>query len=165
MPREAARIVPWPPDMLKIKNAVECENAEIISKSPGVKTLRQQMHEGYSEKWSKGAHLFIEAQKPGDFVEMSIPVKSSEPQKLTLYATKGPEYGVIQFAVNGKKIEETHKMFSDKLISQPIELGVVEPIEGKIKLRAEILTANTLSRGSGIFCGLDCVVLTPEAKD
>ncbi len=165
MPEQAARPVPWPPGMLRIKGAIECEKIEISDKTEAVTTVRQQMFEGFTGKWSEGAHLFIEGGKAGDFVELSIPVKSAGPWKLTVYATKGPEYGIIRFAVDGKIIDKTRAMFSEKLVpAEPIELGVFEAVDDILKLRVEIAGPNTQSRGSGIFCGLDCVVLTAEAN-
>ena len=47
------------------------------------------------------------------------------------------------------------------LPSGPIELGVFEPKDGKLTLRAEVVGSNTNAVGTRTFFGLDAVVLGP----
>ena len=44
---------------------------------------------------------------------------------------------------------------------EEIELGVFEPLGGKITLRAEVIGGNPRSEGTKSYFGLDCVIVTP----
>jgi len=115
----------------------------------------------YGFAWgSGGAHLFVLAAKPGDFVEFLIAEGINGPHRITLHATKSFDYGLLQFSVNGKVVSEPFDGFSGQ--PQPsgaIDLGVCEPAEGRLVLRVEVAGHNPASKGH--LFGLDCAVLSP----
>jgi hypothetical protein len=162
---EAAKPIPQPPPRpapFKIANALECEAMEILATSAETTVTPQDMESFGGGKWSGESQLWIQAKKPGDFAELRFPAPAG-PQKVTLYASKSWDYGIVQFSINGKKAGAPIDLFSGQHAvctpSGPIELGVFEPRDGKLTLRAEVVGANPKAEGAKSFFGLDCVVL------
>ena len=56
-------------------------------------------------QWSGGHQLFVQATKVGDYVEVDVPAGDNQPHRLTLYATKSYDYGILHFTVNGQKVD------------------------------------------------------------
>ncbi len=174
-PEDAARPIPQPPPLppppppFKIEGAIECEGLTVTAQTPGITVGPQDMSEFDGRAWSGDSHLWVQARKPGDFVELSVPTgagpEGKTPVKVTLYATKSWDYGIVKFSVNGKEAGKPIDLFSGErgkcLPSGPIELGVFTPVGGKLTLRAEVAGGNERALGTRSFVGLDCVVLTP----
>ncbi len=175
-PDEAKAPIPQPPPLpkpLAIPNAIECETMTVSAKSDGVIAAAQDMEGFARQTWSGGAHLWIQAHKPGDFVELTIPVEASKPpgpHRLTLYATKSWDYATVRFTINGKlagpNSGEPIDLYSGQhgkpLSTGPIELGTFTPTpNGTLLLRAEITGANPKSEPPKTYFGLDCIVATP----
>ena len=77
-----------------------------------------------------------------------------------LHATRARDYGIIRFTVNGAPAGKDFDGFSERPApAGPIDLGVFEPRDGAILLRAEVIGTNPASTGAKYFFGLDCVVL------
>jgi hypothetical protein len=151
--REAKR----PP--FRIAGALECESLKIQAHSPGVLTEAQAL-QGLGAGWSAATHLFVRAQKAGDFVELVIPAKEAGAKKIVLHATRAPDYGTLRFSVNGKAITPIFDGYAPKPApTGPINLGVHEPTDGQFILRAEVAGTNPASTGPRYYFGLDAVVL------
>jgi D-arabinan exo alpha-(1,3)/(1,5)-arabinofuranosidase (non-reducing end) len=149
-PEEATKPIPQPPPPFKISGAIECEAMEVASKSDAIHVGPQGM-EGFAHaKWSGESHLWVQATKPGDFVELRFPAEG--PRKVTLHATKSWDYGIVQFSINGKKAGEPVDLCSGEknkcAPTGPIDLGVFEPKDGKMTLRAEVVGANPKAEGT-----------------
>ncbi len=98
-------------------------------------------------------------QRAGDFIELRIPAK--EKRKLTLYATKSWDYGILRFSVNGQPAGKDFDAWAERpKPSGPVTLGVFEPKNGAFILRVEVVGANPKSKNSKSFFGLDAVTLT-----
>ena len=145
----------------------------VSAKSEGVIAAPQDM-EGFARRtWSGGEHLWVQAHKPGDWVELTIPIESSKPpgeQKLTLYATRSWDYATVRFTINGKPagpnegapIDLYSGQHGKALATGPIDLGTFIPSpDGTFLLRAEVIGGNLKSEGNKSFFGLDCIVVTP----
>jgi hypothetical protein len=138
---------------------------EIAAKSPGATAVTQDMETFARGKWSGESQLWFQGAKPGDFVELRFPVDTPGPRKVTLYATRSWDYGIVRFSINGKETGKDLDLSSgqDKvcLPTGPIELGTFEPQSGKLTLRAEVIGKNPAQENAKPFFGLDCVVLKP----
>ena len=67
---------------------------------------------------------------------------------------------MLRFAVNGHSVEAPFDGYAEKPTpTGPINLGVHEPKDGKLILRAEVVGTNPASTGSRSFFGLDAVLL------
>ncbi len=154
---EAARPIPTIPPPYQIAGATECEKLRVIAKSPKVATEVQSgvLSEG---EWSDDAQLFVRGNQAGDYIELQFPAKESGGRKLTLYATKSWDYGILRFSVNGRPAGKDYDAYSPRVIlSGPIELGVFEPQDGKFMLRVEVVGANPESKNSKSYFGLDAI--------
>lgn len=154
-PDEATRPLREPPGPFRIAGAIECETMPIVAQTPGISVGPQTLRGG----WSAETHLWIRGKQPGDFVELRIP--ATEKRKLTLYATKSWDYGILRFTVNGKPAGKDFDAWAEKPTpSGPIPLGVFEPQNGAFVLRVEVVGANPQSKGTKSYFGLDAVRLT-----
>lgn len=157
-------VVPTPlPAPFKVEGALECEDLKVLSASSGTPFGPQG---GFGPKlWSGGAQLWVQGKQAGDFVEIAVPAAATGPQKLTLYATKSWDYGIVRFTVNGMPAGPDVDLFNDKardvVNTGPIELGTFEPKDGRFVLRAEVVGGNARSEGSKSLFGLDCITLSP----
>ncbi len=165
-PEEAAKPIPQPPPLpppFKIEGAVECEGLGIAARSPETPAGAQDMKGFGRETWSGDAHLWVQARKPGDFVEVVVPASGAGPQRLTLYATRSWDYGIVRVSVNGKQAGSDLDLYSgarDKcLATGPIDLGTHPPVNGAYRLRVEVVGANAAATGTRAFFGLDCLTL------
>ena len=164
-PLEAARLIPQPlplPKPMKIEGAIECETLAGVVASPGVTVVPQG---GFGPKlWSEDQQLWIQARKPGDSVEFSIPAPDAGLATITIYGTRSWDYGIVRFTVNGKPAGEDVDFYNtagrDVAATGPIVLGVFEPVAGKFTIRAEVMGGNPKSEGTRSFFGLDCLTLT-----
>jgi hypothetical protein len=148
-----------PPALFKIKNALECETMPVVAQSPGLRVGTQDagLQEG---QWSGGQQLFVQATRVGDFIELAVPISGAQPRKVTIYGTRSWDYGILRFSVNGQPAGKDYDAYAAQAVaSGPIELGTLEPVEGKLTLRVEVVGVNPASRGAHYFFGLDCVVL------
>jgi len=147
--------------VMKIRDAIECEEMKVLANSDGLARSTQAGALIGDGQWSNDTQLFIQAKKPGDFLELLVTDKAAGPRKVTLYATKSYDYGILRFAVNGKRAEKDFDGYNAQpVLSGPIALGVFEPKDGQFVLRVEVVGTNPASRGPKYYFGLDAVVLS-----
>jgi len=167
-PREAALPVPTLADaqaqalaaMPHKRGASECEALKILNKSDNLRITSQDMSPWGAEKWSGGHQLTVFARKIGDFVELEVPVPDAKAQQIVLHATQAPDYGIVEFTVNGQPVAATLDGYAPKVQpAAPVRFGVFTPENSKFILRAEVTGANSQSVGAKYLFGLDCVIL------
>ena len=159
LPPLAERLREAQPARPKTAGAIECETMEVAAKSEGLSAGPQDLSV-YRGAWSDASQLFVQAKRPGDFIELKVPAREPGPWKVVLHATRAPDYGVVRVKVNGEALAEDLDLYAAKAVpSGPIDLGVHRPREGAISLRFEVVGANPASVGAKHFFGLDCVVL------
>ena len=154
LPEEAAAPIPVGAPT-GIAGALECERMEVVAKSAGVAAERQDD----VLDWSGGAQLLVKANKPGDFLELLVAQGVRGPRKLTLHATTSYDFGILRLSVNGKPAGRDVDFYSKaSKLGGPLELGVFEPKDGRLVLRAEVVGGNPAATGTRAFFGLDCIV-------
>jgi hypothetical protein len=161
LPQEAARpVAAIVSDTPIVPGAIECETLPIAHKSGDLYTALQTMNE-FDGHWSRGVQLLAKATKIGDSLDLRIGDKLSGSYKVTLYATKAPDYGILQLAVNGQNAAHDFDGYCPTVTpSGPIELGEFVAKDGTLLLHAQVVGANRLSRGARFFFGLDCIVVS-----
>src|SRR5205085_7110075 len=94
-PEEAAKTLPKPtplPPPFSIAHAIECESMKVLSSTPAILVIPQDMREFGQRKWSGEGQLWVQGKDVGSFVELEIPTGAGDdgkkPVKATLYATK-----------------------------------------------------------------------------
>ncbi|MGE3107459.1 MAG: glycoside hydrolase family 172 protein [Phycisphaerales bacterium] len=157
--RALVKAPPLPPP-LKVAGAIECETLPVTGKTEGIVVGAQG---GFGpDLWSGAQQLWVQARQIGDFVEITAPAAAKS--RVLLYATRSWDYGIVRVSVNGARAGEDLDLCSGKrevLATGPIELGVFEPRDGALVIRAEVVGSNPKSEKPGTFFGLDCIVLEP----
>jgi len=153
---------PLPPPF-SVPGAIEAESLSVADKSEGLGVVPQ---DGFGPKlWSRQHQLWVQGRKPGDFVELTVPVPAElrgKEIKVTLYATKSWDYGIIRFSLDGKPAGPDIDLFNTKehaVAVTPLSLGAVTPTGDSFVLRAEVVGGNPKAEGNKSYFGLDCIVL------
>jgi len=158
-PLTQAELVRIFPDRQRLPGAIECEDM-MRTTTAGIDARQQESYKwNPKQKYSNGDILLIDAHRPGDYVELKIPVADAKPRKCVVYAAREPAFGSIRFEVNGKRVEgEYDEAAEGGGVSTPIDLGMHEAVGGMLTLRAVVVkAARTAPAGAAPF-GLDCVV-------
>jgi hypothetical protein len=120
----------------------EAETLQIINKASSCRTSRQRMTSWGENRWSRGAQLFCDCDKDG-FVELKLPAPTGR-YRITLLATRAPDYGKIRVGPNGSVIDAYSPRVEP---SGPIDLGVTTFVAGQASLRFEVMDKNDASAG------------------
>lgn len=154
------RVGYWQPlQTLTVKGALEGERLRIISKTGG--NPQEQGLTEFPGQWSNDAHLWWIAARPGDKLELAVPVTKDGSYKLGMQLTKAPDYGVVQLSLDGKTLGKPVDLFHSSVIPTGLlDFGAHRLSAGDHTLAVEIVGANEKAIKSYMF-GLDYVTLTP----
>ena len=146
-------------ETFKIKDALEGEKLKLLGKTGG--EIQEQDMTGFDGAWSNDAHLWWIGAKPGDKLDLALPVKANGKYRLSVQMTKAPDYGIVQLYLDGQKLGQPIDLYR-KVVrpSDVLALGEHELTAGEHKLTAEIVGANTKAKNSYLV-GLDYVKLDP----
>ena len=144
----------------KVKGALEGESLNVLSKTGG--NAAEQDMSGFEGDWSGGAHLWWTGAKPGDKLELALPVAKAGRYQLTAQLTKAIDYGIVQLSLDGQPLGKPIDLFHDGVIATgALDFGSHELSAGVHKLGIEIVGANAKAVKSYMF-GLDYVKLTAK---
>ena len=154
------RVGYWTPvEAFRVKGAIEGEKLKILSKTGG-ETQEQDMT-GFMGTWSNDAHLWWISAKPGDKLELALPVKSAGKYRLGMQLTKAPDYGIVQLYLDRQKLGNPIDLYRKAVgPTAVLALGEHDLSAGEHKLTVEIVGANEQAIKSYMF-GLDYVKLDP----
>ncbi len=154
----------------KVKGALEGEELKILSKTGG-NTQVQDMS-GYGDPWSNEAHLWWTDAKPGNTLELAVPVAKAGNYRVKMQLTKAIDYGIVQLYLDGNKLGNPIDLFNDGVVPTGVlDMGTCDLSQGRHVLKVEIVGANEKAVKSYMF-GLDYVKLestttsmeTPDAQ-
>jgi hypothetical protein len=92
----------WGPiKIFKMKGALEGENLKVLSKTGG--TVSRQDLSGFGVDWSSEAHMWWIDAKPGDTLEIAVPVEKGGTYRIKTQLTKAIDYGIHQLYLDGKR--------------------------------------------------------------
>lgn len=153
----------WTPiETFKIKGAIEGEALPILSKTGG-NTTTQDMS-GWGEVWSNEAQLWWTEGKPGNTLELGLPVEKAGTYRLLVQLTKAIDYGIVQLSLDDKQLGDPIDLYNDGVVATgPVDLGTHELSQGRHVLKVEIVGANEKAVKSHMF-GLDYVKLESTAS-
>jgi hypothetical protein len=148
----------WTPvESVKIKGAIEGESLKILSKTGG--NPQEQDLTGFPGQWSNDAHLWWIDAKPGDKLELALPISSAGKYQLNMQLTKAPDYGIVQLYLDGQKLGQRLDLYHASVIpTGALPMGARELTAGEHQLTVEIVGANEKAIKSYMF-GLDYVKL------
>ena len=155
------RVGYWTPvETYKVKDAIEGEKLKILSKTGGNPQVQDLT--GFPGQWSNDAHLWWIDAKPGDRLDLAVPIMEDAKYKISLQLTKAPDYGIVQLFLDGEKLGGPIDLYHASVVpSGPLVMGAFKLATGDHKLGVEILGANEKAIKSYMF-GLDYVKLEPE---
>jgi hypothetical protein len=108
--------------------------------------------------WKNNDQLWWTNARPGDLLEVAVPVKKSGTYEVSVVLTKARDYGVVQLYLGGKKAGEAIDLYNPEVIpTEPISLGTHNLTEGEVTLGIKITGANEKAIKSYMF-GLDYVI-------
>jgi hypothetical protein len=150
----------WAPiQAFTIKGAIEGEKLKILGQHPG-QTQEQDMT-GFNGQWSNDAHLWWTQAKPGDRLDLALPVLKGGKYNLTLQLTKARDYGIVELFLDGQKLGGEIDLYSPNVVATgPLALGAHELAAGDHKLTIAIHGANQKAL-KAYMVGLDYVKLDP----
>lgn len=153
----------WTPvQVFRIKGALEGEELQILSKTGG-NTSVQDMS-GWGETWSNEAQLWWTDAKPGNALELAVPVEKAGTCRIKMQLTKAIDYGIVQLSLDGKKLGDPIDLYNDGVIpTGALDLGTHDLSKGRHTLKVEIVGANEKAVKSYMF-GLDYVKLESTAS-
>ena len=112
-------------------------------------------------KWKNNNQLWWTGAKPGDKLDLALPVKKAGTYEVTVTLTKARDYAIVQFHLDGKKVGGPIDLYDPNVIpSGPISLGTHEIGEGEHKITIEIVGANEKAV-KAYMCGIDEIILKP----
>lgn len=109
--------------------------------------------------WKDDDQLWWVGGKPGDKLDLALPVKQKGKYEVRVVLTKAPNYGIVQFYVNGKKAGKPIDLYGEKVANiGPIAIGTFELPAGERKVTVQIVGANEKVVNSSMF-GIDQIEL------
>ena len=142
---------------VKVKGVIEGESMKILGKTGG--NPQEQDMAGFGDKWSNDAQLWWIEAKPGDKLELALPVEKAGKYKITLHMTKARDYGIVQLYLDGEKLDKPIDLYNPDVVpTGPVALGMHELTAGEHKLTIEITGANEKAEKAYMF-GLDYIKL------
>lgn len=142
--------------------ALEIEQLEIRA-SASAECSTQEMDRFGAGNWSKGRQLFCRAQAPELFVTVQLPVTASALWRLDLYATRAPDFGVLEVYLDNEPIGAAYDGWApDVLASGAIALGQQRLAAGPHELSFLVRRKNPASSGSHF--GVDAIALVPVGQ-
>lgn len=151
------RVGYWGPvETFKVAGVLEGERLKILSATAG--NPHEQELSGFDGQWSNEAHLWWISAKPGDKLQLAVPVQIAGTRRLRMQLTKAPDYGIVQLSLNGKKLGEPIDLYHGSVVPMPFDAGTHEFSEGNHTLTVEILGTNPKAITNFMF-GLDYIKL------
>ncbi|MHB8900580.1 MAG: DUF2961 domain-containing protein, partial [Thermoguttaceae bacterium] len=113
----------------------------------------------FGKSWKNNDQLWWTGAKPGDKLEIALPVDAAGTYDVSVVLTKARDYGIVQLSLDGNKMGQPIDLYNPAVIpTDPIPLGTVELAKGEHVLGVEILGKNDKADPSYMF-GLDEVKL------
>ncbi len=115
----------------------------------------------FGDQWSNDGHLWWIEAKPGNKLDLALPVKQAGRYRLGMQLTKAPDYGIVQLYLDGQKLGSPIDLYHPSVIPTGlVAMGEQHLTAGDHKLTIEIVGANDEAIKSYMF-GLDYVKLDP----
>ena len=154
------RVGYWTPvESFAIKGAIEGEKLKILAKTRG--NPHEQDLTGFAGQWSNDAHLWWIEAKPGDKLDLALPVKQAGKYRLSMQLTKAVDYGIVQLYLDGQTLGNPIDLYNDGVVPTGLlRMGEHDLTAGGHKLTVEIVGDNDKAVKSYMF-GLDYVKLDP----
>jgi hypothetical protein len=130
----------------------------LLSEPPGNVNTQPMKHFGEG-KWDKNDQLWWTQTKPGDKLEIALPIKDDGKYRIDAVFTKADDYAIVQLYVDDQKAGDPIDLYNPTVIAtDPLPLGEFQLSEGDHRLTVEIVGANDQAKKSYMF-GLDRLMI------
>jgi len=150
----------WP-SPFRFRGALEGEDLQILAKSDGVMTTRQEVEIASLPPLSGGRLLFIRLQEQGDSIDLALPdsVKSGR-HVLKLRLVTSWNYGIVRASFDGQRLGADVDTYSSAVDATTVDLGPVEVNSPTRVLRLEAVGRHP--RSTGFHAGVDALWFLPS---
>ena len=124
----------------------------------------QPMGNFKADRWSAASQLWWTGAKPGDALELELPLEKSGRYDVEFVLTKAQDYGIVQLSLAGEKLGEPIDLYDPEVVTTGvISIEDRELPAGKIKLTLSIVGAHPKAVKS-FMVGLDYIRLVPRKQ-
>jgi hypothetical protein len=135
----------------------------VLANSSGTVT-RQDMRPFGVGKWKNDVQLYWIGGKPGDKLDLGLPVERTGTYKAHIVLTKAPDYAIVQLYLDGVKAASPIDLYDPRVApTAPISLGTYTLAGGNHTLRVMITGANPKAVKKYMF-GVDHLILEPAVR-
>ena len=138
-------------------SALQVEQLQILAQSGG-ECWPQRMAPFGAGNWSEGRQLFCRSQAGPQSVRVRLQVDQGGLQRLELYATRAPDYGILEVTLDGVPLGGAYDAWAPAVLaSGAIPLGEVRLEAGSHELTFVTRAKNAAS--TGFHLGVDALVM------
>jgi putative membrane-bound dehydrogenase-like protein len=146
----------------RVAGAIEGEELKVLSATAGA-ARAQDMKPFAKDRWSNASQLWWTGAKPGDKLELALPVAADGIYHLELAMTRARDYGIIQLSLDGEPLGGTIDLFNgpEVVTTGVLRYGPRTLRKGEHRLTVEIVGAHPQAVAAYMFA-LDFVRLDVE---
>jgi hypothetical protein len=148
------------PYIYRAPGVIEGESLHALAKAADPLHGQDMYHFG-ATGWSNHAQLLWEAKTVGEKIDLGFKVDQAGKYNVLVRLTKSPDYGIMQFSVNGQKAGDPIDNYSATgvTIGDPVSLGTFDLTAGSNTLSMELTGQNPAAKRTSV--GLDYIKLDP----
>jgi hypothetical protein len=140
-------------------SALQVERLPIVEQGGG-ECWPQSMDSFGAGNWSDGQQLFCRSHAGPQSVRVRLQVESAGLQRIALYATRAPDFGILEVLLDGVPFGSAYDAWAPAVLATgAIPLGDVRLEAGSHELTFVSRAKNPVS--SGFHLGVDALVLLP----
>ena len=143
--------------VLKVPGAIEGEKLRVIAKTAG--NVGPQDMGGFDGQWSGLSHLWWTGARPGDRLDLALPVAEPGQYRVVMCFTKANDYGIIQCSMDGQKLRWPIDLYNPSVRPHgPFDMGILDldAVDHTLTLELTGANPNAIKR---YMAGLDYVLL------
>ena len=149
-----------PPPVPHVRGAMEGEKLKVTGQTGGKTSVQELL--GLDGEWSDGKHLWITEAKPGDRIDIALPVLEAGKYVVAMQFTKARDFGIVQVYLDGEKLKDPIDLFNPTVKPHgPFDMATLELTKDKHTLTIEIVGTNPKADPKNYMAGLDYVLLKP----
>ncbi len=155
---------PIDPQTKRVADALEGETLKIVGKTGG--TAASQNMGGFpKDQWSGVDHLWWTGAKPGDRLELEVPVEKTGTYSIELVFTRARDYGIAELSIDGTTLGGPIDFYNapDVITTGVLTYPNIELTAGNHKLGIEITGGNPQAV-KAYMIGLDYVRLVEDVR-
>jgi hypothetical protein len=142
-----------------IGGIVEAEDLTVLGQSRPFGFFPQTTSGFGSQAWTKGGHMFAEAGKAGDWIELRLPKVGAGRYEIYATLTRSRDFGIVQFSVNGSPAGKPIDLWSGPHggieRTGPLSLGTFALKDEPGRLKLEVVGHHPENRAPFYQFGID----------